>query len=181
MSSHREGVNPLRPYYRPPVIGEPVESSATSGANPFHTDNATSSAKYASKARDVLPDIDYKEYLGDSSPSALRGAKEFVDELIWKYTSVLMAQPFEVAKTVLQARNQDDSATLSPTSNNVPAITTPSTSRSESIYGVSNTRLITFGNLLTHCSFTIQIQTATSRRISHRTPRALLPRLITGA
>ncbi|KAI0201150.1 mitochondrial carrier domain-containing protein [Astrocystis sublimbata] len=108
MASNREGVNPLRPYYVAPRIGEQTESLPQ--ANPFSksTQNATTSAKYASKARDIFPDIDYKDHLDDISPSTIQSAKQFVDELIWKYTSVLMAQPFEVAKTILQVRIQDD-------------------------------------------------------------------------
>jgi fusion and transport protein UGO1 len=61
----------------------------------------------------VLTDLDYNGYLGDSSPSAVQAIKELLDELIWKYTSVLMAQPFEVAKTILQVRDQDENAALS--------------------------------------------------------------------
>ncbi|KAJ6438372.1 mitochondrial fusion and transport protein Ugo1 [Purpureocillium lavendulum] len=114
-STHREGVNPLRPYYIPPTIGEAADPVAAANANPFSGRNATSSTRYASKARDVLADLDYKDYLGDSSPSVVQNVKELVDELLWKYTSVLMAQPFEVAKTILQARDQDESAALAAT------------------------------------------------------------------
>ncbi|GJN75460.1 mitochondrial fusion and transport protein ugo1 [Purpureocillium lilacinum] len=115
-TTHREGVNPLRPYYIPPTIGEAADPVAAANANPFSGRNATSSARYASKARDVLADLDYKDYLRDSSPSVVQSVKELVDELIWKYTSVLMAQPFEVAKTILQARDQDDNAALATAS-----------------------------------------------------------------
>ncbi|KHO01405.1 Mitochondrial carrier domain protein [Metarhizium album ARSEF 1941] len=110
MATLRDGVNPLRPYYRAPVIGETADSASAPSANPFAAGNATGTARYASKARDVLADIDYRDYLSDSSPSVIQNAKELVEELIWKYTSVLMAQPFEVAKTILQARDQDDNA-----------------------------------------------------------------------
>ncbi|KAI1195637.1 mitochondrial carrier domain-containing protein [Nemania serpens] len=120
-STPREGVNPLRPYYIPPRIGEQAESLPR--ANPFshHTSNttttatttaaaaaATATAKYSSKARDIFPDIDYKDHLDELSPSAVQSIKQFIDELLWKYTSVVMAQPFEVAKTILQVRVQDD-------------------------------------------------------------------------
>lgn len=30
--------------------------------------------------------------------------KKVIDQAIWKYTSVLLAQPFDVAKTILQVR-----------------------------------------------------------------------------
>ncbi|KAI3317189.1 mitochondrial carrier [Xylariaceae sp. AK1471] len=107
MTSPKEGVNPLRPYYIPPRIGEQTESLPR--ANPFLNSNANAtSTGYASKARDIFPDIDYKDHLDELSPSTIQSIKQFVDELLWKYTSVLMAQPFEVAKTVLQVRAQDD-------------------------------------------------------------------------
>ena len=57
--------------------------------------------------------------------------KTLVDELLWKYTSVLMAQPFEVAKTILQVRLQDDLGGLhgvvppTPTHRSKPSITSP--------------------------------------------------------
>ncbi|KAK9443622.1 Mitochondrial carrier domain protein [Metarhizium brunneum] len=115
MTTQRDGVNPLRPYYRAPVIGETTDPASASSANPFAVGNVTGTARYASKARDVLADIDYKDYLNDSSPSVIQNAKELVEELIWKYTSVLMAQPFEVAKTILQARDQDENAVWATT------------------------------------------------------------------
>ncbi|KYK61566.1 mitochondrial fusion protein [Drechmeria coniospora] len=113
MSTHREGVNPLRPYYIPPTIGEAVDPISSSHANSSYSQHATgNNTRYATKARDVLTDLNYKGLLDDSSPSIVQSAKELVDELLWKYTSVLMAQPFEVAKMMLQARDQDDNATL---------------------------------------------------------------------
>jgi len=99
-------VNPLRPYYIPPSIGEPIEPTSIPGPKPFSHGNST--GQYASRARDIFSDLDYKDYISEPSPSAVRSFKELVDELLWKYTSVLMAQPFEVAKTILQVRTQDD-------------------------------------------------------------------------
>ena len=58
----------------------------------------------------MFGDLDYNEYLGDASPNMMKNVKNLIDELLWKYTSVLMAQPFEVAKTILQVRDQDDNA-----------------------------------------------------------------------
>ncbi|OTA89827.1 hypothetical protein M434DRAFT_398374 [Hypoxylon sp. CO27-5] len=108
MSSTREGVNPLRPYYIPPSIGDKVGSHPPQ-PNPFSHGNATPTPnKYASRARDIFSDIDYNNHLEDLSPSTVQSIKQFIDELLWKYTSVLMAQPFEVAKTILQVRIQDD-------------------------------------------------------------------------
>ncbi|KAG8355005.1 hypothetical protein FVEN_g7140 [Fusarium venenatum] len=114
MSTHREGVNPLRPYYIPPSIGEPSETVTKSSPspNPFPDGRHVTAAgeRYASKARDILSDLEYNDYLGDTSPSMVQNAKSLIDELLWKYSSVLMAQPFEVAKTLLQVRNQDENA-----------------------------------------------------------------------
>lgn len=116
-SSHRQGVNPLRPYYVPPTIGEPAaEPSNIPGPNAFsrpaNTGGGASSAKYASKARDIFSDLDYKDYIADPSPSVVGSVKEVVNELMWKYTSVFMAQPFDAAKLLLQVRTQDDVGAL---------------------------------------------------------------------
>ena len=104
MANHNDGVNPLRPYYLAPSIGEPPEALPTPGPRAFAQANST--GRYASKARDIFSDIDYKDY--EPSPSVVQTIKELLDELLWKYTSVLMAQPFEVAKTIMQVRAQDD-------------------------------------------------------------------------
>lgn len=114
MAHQHEGVNPLRPYYIPPSIGEPVDPPLpTPGPRAFTDANAT--GKYTSKARDIFSDIDYKNYIADPSPSAVQTVKDFLDELLWKYTSVLLAQPFEVAKTLMQVRVQDDLGGLEAT------------------------------------------------------------------
>lgn len=106
MANNNDGVNPLRPYYIPPTIGEPPEVLPTPGPRAFTQANST--GRYASKARDIFSDIDYKDYIAEPSPSVVQTVKEVLDELLWKYTSVLMAQPFEVAKTIMQVRSQDD-------------------------------------------------------------------------
>lgn len=106
---HHDGVNPLRPYYIPPSIGEPAEAVPTPGPRAFAQPNVVNSSdRYASKARDIFSDLDYKDYIADPSPSVVQTVKEVLDELLWKYSSVLMAQPFEVAKTIMQVRAQDD-------------------------------------------------------------------------
>lgn len=111
-SSNRQGVNPLRPYYVPPSIGEPsVEPTNIPGPNAFSRSaaaNGPSSGKYASKARDIFSDIDYKDYLAEPSPSVVGNVKDVINEMMWKYTSVFLAQPFEAAKLILQVRSQDD-------------------------------------------------------------------------
>lgn len=119
-NSQRQGVNPLRPYYVPPTIGEPtVEPSNIPGPTAFSrptTGTAAaggpSSAKYASKARDIFSDLDYKDYISEPSPSVVGNVKDVINELMWKYTSVFLAQPFEAAKLILQVRTQDDVGAL---------------------------------------------------------------------
>ncbi|KAI0835203.1 mitochondrial fusion and transport protein Ugo1 [Hypoxylon sp. FL0890] len=121
MSTTREGVNPLRPYYIPPSIGEQAGSTPPK-PNPFSQGNATATSnKYASRARDIFSDIDYNNHLEDLSPSTVQSIKQFIDELLWKYTSVLMAQPFEVAKTILQVRVQDDLGGLNASNTRKPS------------------------------------------------------------
>ncbi|KAI9829653.1 MAG: hypothetical protein M1819_006024 [Sarea resinae] len=104
MASQREGPNPLRPYYRPPSVGLSVDPSSKSAA-PGLSNRAGASAgraSFGSSARDILSDLDYTDYISDSSPSAADMAKSLLDQALWKYTSVLIAQPFDVAKTILQ-------------------------------------------------------------------------------
>ena len=115
MAHQHEGVNPLRPYYIPPSIGEPVEPPLPTPGPRAFTEASNSTGKYTSKARDIFSDIDYKNYIADPSPSAVQTVKDFLDELLWKYTSVLLAQPFEVAKTLMQVRVQDDLGGLEAT------------------------------------------------------------------
>lgn len=122
--TNRQGVNPLRPYYIPPTIGDTIpETPNIPGPNAFSRPSApgTSSGKYASKARDIFSDLDYKDYISEPSPSAISSVKDVVDELMWKYTSVFLAQPFEVAKLLLQVRTQDDIGALGA----APIPTTP--------------------------------------------------------
>lgn len=110
-NSHRQGVNPLRPYYVPPTIGEPtVEPTNIPGPTAFSrpANGTASSAKYASKARDIFSDLDYKDYIAEPSPSVVGNVKDVINEMMWKYTSVFLAQPFEAAKLILQVRSQDD-------------------------------------------------------------------------
>ncbi|KAF2646688.1 mitochondrial carrier [Massarina eburnea CBS 473.64] len=110
MATSRDAPNPLRPYYIPPSIGPPPEQ-AHSSSNPspsFQSSPYASSSRsppkpsFGSQARDILSDLDYDSYLPDSSPSVAEHAKKLFDQALWNYTSVLLAQPFEVAKTLLQ-------------------------------------------------------------------------------
>ncbi|KAL3469574.1 hypothetical protein BJX99DRAFT_265037 [Aspergillus californicus] len=92
--SSREGLNPLRPYYVPPSIGLDQDSFSS-------PPNASSTQVFGGSARDLLPDLDYSDYL-DTSPSVSDWIREALDSAVWRYTSVLTSQPFDVAKTILQ-------------------------------------------------------------------------------
>ncbi|KAL8866908.1 MAG: hypothetical protein Q9174_006005 [Haloplaca sp. 1 TL-2023] len=48
--------------------------------------------------------MDYSDYLSDTTPSTTASIKALADQALLKYSSVFLAQPFEVAKTVLQVR-----------------------------------------------------------------------------
>ncbi|KAF8853470.1 mitochondrial carrier [Acephala macrosclerotiorum] len=119
MSTSRDGPNPLRPYYKPPSIGIPHDppnttSSGTHGLGPRNG----SAASYASSARDMFSDMDYSDYLSDTSPSALESVRKQVDDWFYKYMSILLAQPFDVAKTILQIRSQVLEEGLGPVADN---------------------------------------------------------------
>ena len=109
MSGSREGPNLLRPYYIPPSVG-PVPGSGTNSSTTHNfrgqdtSSSSTARASFGSSARDILSDLDYTDYLTDASPSAAEVVKGVVDQALWRYTSVLLGQPFEVAKTVLQVQ-----------------------------------------------------------------------------
>lgn len=107
MSTSRDGPNPLRPYYIPPSIGlsqDDFPGPSNNGTTSLPKNGSPST--YASTARDMFSDIDYSDYVSDSSQSTLDTIKELLDQAMYKYMSVLLAQPFEVAKTVLQVRSQ---------------------------------------------------------------------------
>jgi fusion and transport protein UGO1 len=117
-SFQREGPNPLRPYYIPPSVGLPADPiTNTTSAQSYSSKHVPSTAKpgFGSSARDILSDLDYSDYLSDSSPSLVDVIKGLINQALWKYTSILLAQPFEVAKTVLQvhiAQNGSRSAAV---------------------------------------------------------------------
>jgi mitochondrial fusion and transport protein UGO1 len=101
MQAPREGPNPLRPYYVPPSIGITSEPAANATAGASRANEGTSSSF-------SFPDLDYSDYLSDASPSVTSSLKKFLDQAVWKYTNVLMAQPFEVAKLILQVNVAQD-------------------------------------------------------------------------
>ena len=89
-----------------------VKAERTSFRIPDARPNSTS----ASSIRDDLSSSwrKYEGYLEDET-SALGNAQQLLDKLLWKYVSVLMAQPFEVAKVLLQVKLGDDPGSLTST------------------------------------------------------------------
>ena len=101
-----EGANPLRPYYIPPSIGVPQDvprPGTTHGLGPKNG----SAASYASSARDMFSEMDYSDYLSNDSPSSIESIQEALNDWFYKYTSVLLGQPFDVAKTILQVSSHE--------------------------------------------------------------------------
>lgn len=140
MAYNREGVNPLRPYYIPPTIGEePLPTAPRPQA--FGSNGTAGTGHYASKTRDMFSDIDYRDYIAEPSSSVVQTLKELVDGLLWKYTSALMAQPFDVAKTILQVRSQEETAVLLPQTTASPDLRRrPSEARTPAYQEVSSLR-----------------------------------------
>ncbi|PPJ54683.1 hypothetical protein CBER1_05981 [Cercospora berteroae] len=99
MASSREP-NPLRPYYIPPSIGPGPSVSTSQAANATRPGTTTASRPDASfsSARDLFPDLD----ISSTTSEAWSHTRSLFDTLAWRYTSVLLAQPFDVAKTILQ-------------------------------------------------------------------------------
>jgi len=118
MQTSRDAPNPLRPYYIPPSIGilpDSAEASVNATGGP--------SIRTSSGSRDfreLFSDIDYGDYLPNNSPGIADMAKKLMDQAIWNYTSIFLAQPFEVAKIVLQCHAADSSTSSSqPSSSQV--------------------------------------------------------------
>ncbi|MCJ1347219.1 mitochondrial fusion and transport protein ugo1 [Peltigera leucophlebia] len=103
-----EGPNPLRPYYLPlPLAVSQDHYQNFSGASRIGSEyaaNALASSSFGSSARNILANMDYSEYLLESSPSPSDFMKKLLEQGIWKYTSIFLAQPFEVAKIILQVQ-----------------------------------------------------------------------------
>lgn len=93
----REGINPLRPYYIP----QSGLSPATNATQEVPAPSPSSAQVFGSSARDLIPDIDYSDYL-DPSPSVSDWCRDAINSSLIRYAQVLIAQPFDVAKTILQ-------------------------------------------------------------------------------
>ncbi|KAJ5796895.1 uncharacterized protein N7518_005435 [Penicillium psychrosexuale] len=99
----REGINPLRPYYIPPSGLSPASNAPAEVASP------SSAQVFGSTAREFMPDLDYADYL-EASPSVSDWARDALNRALVRYTKVLTAQPFDVAKTILQVYVVPDAA-----------------------------------------------------------------------
>ena len=106
MATPREGPNPLRPYYIPPSVGDHLEfqHNASSAAKLGSKHASTSTDSFGSSTRNILADMDYSDYISDSGTSPTDALKGLVEKALWRYTSVFLAQPFEVSKIILQVQ-----------------------------------------------------------------------------
>ncbi|KAI9802376.1 MAG: mitochondrial fusion and transport protein ugo1 [Piccolia ochrophora] len=105
MASPLEGPNPLRPYYIPPSVSPSPDVIGASTPLPGRGPSTASTKPTSSSSPSFsFSDLDYNDILSDHSPSVAEVTRRLLDQALWKYTSVLMAQPFEVAKTILQCQ-----------------------------------------------------------------------------
>lgn len=104
LSTSREP-NPLRPYYVPPSVGP---TATTSSSQMPTTSRSAPSGSISSTARDYLPEIDLD--LKSTTSEAWQNTRSLARALAYRYTSVLLAQPFDIAKTVLQVSLPQSSA-----------------------------------------------------------------------
>ncbi|KAJ5164946.1 uncharacterized protein N7500_006776 [Penicillium coprophilum] len=112
--SSREGINPLRPYYIPPSGLSPASNAPPEVASP------SSAQVFGSTARDLMPDLDYADYL-EASPSVSDWVRDALNRALVRYTKVLTAQPFDVAKTILQVYVVSDATDEQRERNTTPA------------------------------------------------------------
>ncbi|KAK0343378.1 hypothetical protein LTR12_002700 [Friedmanniomyces endolithicus] len=106
--------NPLRPYsayYREPTIGPPPSAAPPPPAH-IGRPMAGSAASISSTARDLLPELDID--LKTSAGEAWQSTRSLFDTLLYRYTSVLLAQPFDVSKVVLQVSLPSSSMESTP-------------------------------------------------------------------
>ncbi|KAF7187028.1 Mitochondrial fusion and transport protein UGO1 [Pseudocercospora fuligena] len=106
--------NPLRPYYIPPSVGPTPSVSTAQGATRTSATNASirQSSSFSNSARDYLPEIDID--IKSTTSEAWSHTRSLFDTLAWRYTSVILAQPFDVAKTILQVSLPPSAATATP-------------------------------------------------------------------
>lgn len=66
-----------------------------------------------------MPDLDYADYL-DSSPSVADWIRDALNRALVRYSQVLVGQPFDVAKTILQVYVVPDAAEEHPGRKSTP-------------------------------------------------------------
>lgn len=108
-----EGINPLRPYYIPQSGLTPTTDTTS------EVTSLSSTQVFGSSARDFMPDLDYADYL-DSSPSVSDWVRDALNRALVRYSKVLTAQPFDVAKTILQVYVVSDTAEEQPDRKSTP-------------------------------------------------------------
>lgn len=111
MASSQER-NPLRPYYVPPSIGPMPSVSASQTPDAARTSASRPGPSISTSARDLFPELDLD--LKSTTSEAWQHTRSLFDTLAWRYTSVLLAQPFDVAKTILQVSLPPSNATATP-------------------------------------------------------------------
>lgn len=114
MTFSTEGPNPLRPYYIPPSIGldalQHAPSPGNASAAASSSQSSGGSLDVGSSARQLLYDFDYSTYVDDSSPTVTKAVKNLFNRAVWVYTGILISQPFDLTKTVLQVYVAEDEA-----------------------------------------------------------------------
>ncbi|KAK9364784.1 mitochondrial carrier domain-containing protein [Lipomyces kononenkoae] len=108
MAANTGPMSPLRPYYQRPELvfhsGVPdlaitkADNGTSSSASSFSTSSLFSMG--SSQADSILADLDYADYLELPNTSEL--VRGLTNALLTRYSSTFLAQPFEVAKMVLQ-------------------------------------------------------------------------------
>lgn len=104
--------NPLRPYYKAPSIGPNPSVSASQTPDAARASASRPSPSISSTARDLFPELDLD--LKSTTSEAWQHTRSLFDTLAWRYTSVLLAQPFDVAKTILQVSLPPSNLTATP-------------------------------------------------------------------
>lgn len=145
----REGINPLRPYYIPPSGLSPTSSAPAEVASP------SSAQVFGSTARDLIPDLDYADYL-EASPSVSDWVRDALNRALVRYTKVLTAQPFDVAKTILQVYVVPDAIDEQWDRNSTPGTAGSSYDSVRTIFSIA---------YITLCQFRSEM----TDRIAHRT------------
>ncbi|WPG98521.1 mitochondrial fusion and transport protein ugo1 [Acrodontium crateriforme] len=112
--------NPLRPYYIPPSIGSSTSANASASQAPYISATAkSSSGNFSRSARDLLPELDLD--LQSSAGEAWSTTRSLFDTLVYRYVSVLLAQPFDVSKLLLQVSLPSSALASVPQSRHVSA------------------------------------------------------------